>query len=338
MDTIKILGAGLMCIDIVHNQENISIMNGGSCANVISVLSQIGFDCSIIREKYSDYFETILSRTMSSLGVKEILYKNSSSKTPKIIEILTDSEHEFLTCCPRCGEKTLKLHLPTERDLERMTIDFGMYDVFYCDRSSPGIRMIMDLVREKHGVVVYEPNTARNIESLMENSRHADIVKFSKDRVYPSIAERIRTTVKGLKLLISTEGEKGLSFSHIQTNGEMSNWVHIPSEFNGPVIDSSGAGDWLTAGFISELIKHNTKLSQNRFYDANEIINMLSQGMKYSQLCCAAIGAQGVFYSEQSLGAFNKLNNQHKQVNRNILGNESVSSDGRCPLCLSKIS
>lgn len=338
MNTIKILGAGLMCIDIVHNQESTTIMNGGSCANVISVLSQVGFDCSIIREKYSDHFETILSKTMSSLGVKEILYKNSSSKTPKIIEILTDSEHEFLTCCPRCGEKTLKLNLPTERDFERMTVDFSKYNIFYCDRSSPGIRRIMDLVREQHGIVVYEPNTARNIESLLENASHADIVKFSKDRVYPSIAERIRTTVSGLKLLISTEGENGLSFSHIQANGEMSNWIHIPSEFNGPVIDSSGAGDWLTAGFISELIKHSTNLSQSRFYGEEEIINMLGQGMKYSQLCCAAIGAQGVFYSEQSVGAFNKLNNQHKRSNGNILGNESVSPDGRCPLCLSKIS
>lgn len=338
MNKIKILGAGLMCIDIVHNQETMKIMNGGSCANVISVLSQIGFDCSIIREKYSDYFDAILSKTMSSLGVKEIIYKNSASKTPKIIEILTDSEHAFLTCCPQCGAKTLKLYLPTERDIEHAAVDFSSYRIFYCDRSSPGIRKVKDIVREHNGIAIYEPNTSRNIESLFESASHSDIIKFSKDRVYPSIAEKIRTTVNGLKLIISTEGENGLSFSHIQTNGKMSNWVHVPSEFNGPVIDSSGAGDWLTAGFISELIKYNANLSQERFYNAQKIADMLNQGMKYSQLCCAAIGAQGVFYSEQSVGAFNKLNNHIKGTNKIVLSNESIATDGLCPLCLSKIS
>ena len=337
MEKIKILGAGLMCIDVVHNQKQTTIMNGGSCANVISVLSQIGFDSSIIRERYSDQFEAILSKTLASLGVKEIIYKRTAAKTPRIIEILENNGHDFFTCCPNCGEKILKLPLPTERDLGCLDIDFSEFDYFYCDRSSPGIRKIMDIIREHHGLVVYEPNTARNIDSLLKSASHADIVKFSSDRVFPSIAERIRTTVKGLKLLISTQGQEGLRFSHIQENGEMSDWVHLPSEFCGPVIDSSGAGDWLTAGFISELIKSNLSVSIDQFYDQKQISNMLTQGMKYSHLCCAAVGAQGVFYSEQSIGAFNKLNN-YNNLTSSVLGNEDFSTDGLCPLCLSKIS
>ena len=326
-----------MCIDIVHNQDNTKIMNGGSCANVISVLSQIGFDCSIIRERYSDIFDAILSKTMLSLGVTEIIYKKTLSKTPKIIEILTDSEHKFLTSCPRCGAKTLKLYLPTEHDIENAGINFANYNIFYSDRSSSGIRRIMDAIRKNCGIVFYEPNTSRNIESLLESSHHTDIIKFSKDKIYNSLAEKIRTTAKEVKLIISTEGKEGLSFSHIQRSGKMSDWVHIPSEFNGPVIDSSGAGDWLTAGFISELIKNDTNLSKDILYDTDAIINMLIQGMKYSQLCCAAIGAQGVFYSEQSVGAFNKLNNHSQTSNRRVLINEQILSDGLCPLCLSKI-
>lgn len=337
MNTIKILGMGLMCIDIVHNQDNTKIMNGGSCANVISVLSQIGFDCSIMRERYSDIFDAILSKTMSSLGVTEIIYKKTLSKTPKVIEILNDTEHEFLTSCPKCGAKTLKLYLPSGHDIENADINFADYNIFYADRSSSGIRKIMDLVRKNHGIVFYEPNTSRNVESLIESAHHADIIKFSKDKVYPSLAERIRTTIEGIKLIISTEGEEGLSFSHINQNGEMSEWIHIPSEFNGPVIDSSGAGDWLTAGFISEFIKKDINLSKEELYNKDAIINMLIQGMKYSQLCCAAIGAQGVFYSEQSVGAFNKLNNQSQASKKRVLINEQIISEGLCPLCLSKI-
>lgn len=328
---------GLMCIDIVHNQDNTKIMNGGSCANVISVLSQIGFDCSIIREKYSDIFDAILSKTMSSLGVTEIIYKKTLSKTPKIIEILNNTEHEFLTSCPKCGTKTLKLCMPTDHDIENSGIDFTGYNIFYSDRTSSGIRRIMDLVQENQGIVFYEPNTSRNVNSLLESAQHTDVIKFSRDKIFPSLAERIRTTAHGIKLIISTEGKEGLSFSHIQINGKMSDWIHIPSEFNGPIIDSSGAGDWLTAGFISELIKNDINLSLNQFYDRQLIVNMLTQGMKYSKLCCAAIGAQGVFYSEQSIGAFNRLNNHSQAPSKIVLRNEKITPDGLCPLCLSKI-
>ena len=338
MNATKILGAGLICIDIVHDHDRTKIMNGGSCANVISVLSQIGYDCSIIRERYSDYLESVLSKTISSLGVKEIIYKDSTSNTPKVIEVLNGSKHEFLTCCPKCGLKILKLCLPTERDVTQALIDYFDYDVFYCDRTSPGIRIIMDRVRMNHGIVIYEPNTARNLDSLLESAKHADVIKFSKERVPPKIAERIRTTITGLKVIILTEGAEGLSFSHVLENGKMSEWIHVPSEFNGPVVDTSGAGDWLTAGFISELIKFDGCHSKGQFYSKNRLIDMLAQGMKYSQLCCAAIGAQGVFYSEKSVGAFNKLNNRFGAPNKMVLSNENIITDGLCPWCLSKIS
>ena len=339
MNNIKILGAGLMCIDIIHNNNCIKIMNGGSCANVISVLAQIGFDCSIIRERYSDSFETTLSKTLSLLGVKEIVYRNSSAKTPRIIEMLANSDHKFLTHCPICGENLLKLVMPSEQDVDRIRGDISDFNVFYCDRASLGIRTIMDAVREKNGIVLYEPNSCRNIETLLENTSHADIVKFSRDKVFPSVAERIRTSVKKLKLIISTEGELGLSFSHIQEDGRMSKWIHISSKFNGPIIDTSGAGDWLTAGFISDFISKDKEELNNKFHNAEVITAALIKGMEYSQLCCAAIGAQGAFYSRESVGIIPNLNEISGKLRRiAMLGNENFSIKGLCPVCLSKIS
>ena len=75
-NSIRILGAGLICVDVVRNSSSTIIMNGGSCANVISVLAQIGYDCTVIREKYSGTSELFLSNTLASLGVKEIFYKH----------------------------------------------------------------------------------------------------------------------------------------------------------------------------------------------------------------------------------------------------------------------
>lgn len=337
-NSTKILGAGLMCIDIVHTQDGVKVMNGGSCANVISVLSQIGFDCSVVRERYTDTFEQFLSKTFSNLGVREILYRNTSSSTPKVIEILSDTRHEFLTYCPRCQEKILKLHLPTISEVENVIDSIREYSVFYCDRASSGIRALMDIVQANHGIVVYEPNSARNIESVMQNICHAGIVKFSAEKFSRSTAEKIRMDSGGAKLIIYTTGKDGLQYSHIQVNGEMSDWITVPSLFSGPIVDSSGAGDWLTAGFISELVQNCGCNDAKWFCDEKLLFNMLSQGMKYSGLCCAAVGAQGVFYSERSIHALTRLDQRMKPLKEVVLSPEEIMLDGLCPMCLSKLA
>ena len=337
-NSIKILGAGLICVDVVRNNDSTKIMNGGSCANVISVLAQIGYNCSVIREKYSGVFETFLSDTLNSLGVKEAFYRHSKSGAPRIIEDLSAFEHSFYTICPCCGEKILSLKLPSESDVQIIEDQFGDIDVFYCDRTSPGIRYLMNKVSSQNGIVIYEPNSARNLKGLLETSAMADILKFSKDRISISVAERIRTECKKLKLIISTDGARGLSFSYRTISAEMSPWITIPSIFSGPVIDSSGAGDWLTAGFLSELLKDRYSLSLESLTDEKEIENMLNRGMKYSQLCCAAIGAQGVFYSAKYSQELRKMTSYGDTHKKPQLDSKSVLGKDTCPLCFSDLS
>lgn len=337
-NSIKILGAGLICVDVVRNNNSTKIMNGGSCANVISVLAQIGYDCSVIREKYSGAFESFLSSTLTSLGVKESFYKHSKSCAPRIIEDLSNFEHSFYTTCPYCGKKILSLKLPSASDVQTIKDRFEDIDVFYCDRTSSGIRYLISMISSQNGIVIYEPNSARNLKGLIETSAMADILKFSKDRIPISVAERIRTECQKLKLIISTDGARGLSFSYRTISGEMSPWTTLPSIFSGPVIDTSGAGDWLTAGFLSELLRDRDSLSLGRLSDAKEIASMLNRGMRYSQLCCAAIGAQGVFYSAEYTKELWKLTSHENEHKRLRLDSQSVAGEDTCPLCFSELS
>ena len=337
-NSIKILGAGLICVDVVRNNDSTKIMNGGSCANVISVLAQIGYDCVVIREKYSGPFESFLSNTLTSLGVKEAFYKDSKSCAPRIIEDLSDYEHNFYTTCPCCGEKILNLKLPSSSDIQIIKDQFEDIDVFYCDRTSSGIRYLINMISSQKGIVIYEPNSARNLKGLIETSAMVDILKFSKDRIPSSVVERIRTECQKLKLIISTDGARGLSFSYRTLSGEMSPWIVLPSIFSGPVIDASGAGDWLTAGFLSELLRNRDSLSLESLSDAKEIIRMLSIGMRYSQLCCAAIGAQGVFYSVEYLNELRKLTSHGEGRKRPQLDSQNVTGTDTCPLCFSELS
>lgn len=334
-NSIRILGAGLICVDVVRNSSSTIIMNGGSCANVISVLAQIGYDCTVLREKYSGTSELFLSNTLASLGVKEIFYKQSRSSAPRIIETLSDFEHSFYTTCPCCGKKILSLKLPSISEVQTIEDQIHDIDVFYCDRTSSGIRHLMDLVSSKGGFAIYEPNSARNLKGLIESSAMADILKFSKDRIPASVAEKIRTECRKIKLIISTDGARGLSFSYRKKSGDMSSWTTLPSAFSGPVIDSSGAGDWLTAGFLSELFTDRNALSLDRLSDVDEISNMLNRGMKYSQLCCAAIGAQGAFYSPNYPNELRKLTWHGVEQESPRLEFQNVLTQDVCPVCFS---
>lgn len=336
-NSIKVLGAGLVCVDIVHDKSSTKIMNGGSCANVISVLSQVGYDCSVLREKYADPLESFLSSTLTTLRVKQIYYKCSRLSVPRIIEDISGVDHSFFTVCPNCGKKILTLRLPTIEDVESVAEAVGNTDVFYCDRSSSGLKNLMKVVHAQGGVVFYEPNSSRNINCLLETTLLSDIIKFSKDRIPMGIAERIRKTNSRVKLIISTDGARGLTFSHRCAKGEMSPWITIPSSFSEPIVDSSGAGDWLTAGFLSELLSKQEDLSLEKLYNDEVIAKTIISGMKYSQLCCAAIGAQGFFYTPEYSREFNKLSSFNSRIEQLQLDNYSIDTRNLCPMCFSQL-
>lgn len=304
---MRVLGAGLVCIDIIHDSNSVKIMNGGSCGNVVSALSQLGFSCSVLRPHYKDDFEDLLSKTLSELEIDQILFKQVNSYTPKVIEFLNCSKHEFYSVCPECGRKVLKLTLPEERDVLTLFEGTLTTDIFYCDRMSSGIRSIIPHARKSGGVVFYEPNSSRNLEVLMLDALRADIVKFSNNRVPFSVAQKIRSLAPqcDTRLIISTDSSKGLTFSYKEKNKSMSEWVHIPSTFANSIVDTSGAGDWLTAGFIAEAFFN--EINWDIFSDVSILTSLLKKAMDYSQVCSAVIGAQGVFYSPEAVEALNKL-------------------------------
>ena len=331
---IKVIGAGLICIDIIQSGLSSIVMNGGSCANVLSVLSQVGYDCCVIREQYKGPLEELLSNTLRSLGVNSAFYKKANTPPPCVIELLTKQKHTFSTSCPSCGKKILSLHLPTVSNIRPFIDKLSSAAVFYCDRTSSGIRAMMKIVHESNGLIVYEPNSARNQKTLIETAAQADIVKCSKERIQEGIAELLRVTCDN-KLVIVTDGDRGLSFSHRTSEGLMSPWITIPSSFEKPVVDSSGAGDWLTAGFIAELLKKQPFSITEILCDRTGIIELIKKGMKYSELCCTTVGAQGAFYLPKY---GNEISNLSSQIieNPNFTEQNSLNSLP-CPYCNSSL-
>lgn len=296
---MKMLGAGLACLDIINEAKKISVMNGGTCANVLTVFAQLGEEATMLLPKYSnDIQNDEFYLTFKKLNVSLLFYGDTKQKIPRIVETYDDCfGHVFYTKCPQCNKDLIKNRFVSCREIKALADMFREYDVFFTDRISDGIKGIAKEFNKNGAKVFYEPNSGRNLKALIEMAKLSNVLKFSTDRVSMSLADEILSQCHDsvLEMVIATHGKNGLSFCYKMNNGNFSNWIEGPHiDFN-DIKDTSGAGDWLTAGFLHYWSQEKFKLSKRMIY------NTLRQSLKLSEIASMTQGAQGVFYDKEVL-------------------------------------
>jgi len=333
-NNLSVLGTGLVCLDIIYYKDNQQVSNGGTCANVLSVLSQIGWESWVLKPKYDDPWDGFIESNLNTLGVNIINYKFVKRECPRVIEELNDENHFFNTVCPMCNKKILNLPRFGIKNFNEINGDFGKIDVFYHDRVSDGIREIVKTMHQQNKLVFYEPNTARNPNLLIKDSLNAEIVKFSLKNVSIKIADEIRTRAiyGNTKVIIITDGENGLLFSYLTSGNRMSSWQKVDAFRSVKIIDAAGAGDWLSAGFIDRLTA-SWDLSKG-YLDENLLVASITNGIEYAKLSCKTIGAQGVFYSAEMMAELKELSNSSNCIAKPLLNIKISNSEDICSKCL----
>lgn len=300
----SIIGAGLLCLDIIMANNEIEYFAGGSCCNVVSALSAMGWSGRIISDCYHDEASIIISRHLNSLNIEQIRTSTDSKPTPRIIELLNSgishrlNSHKFLFICPTCGQTLPKLNPLTPQKVKSILSDLPDAKVFYTDRASAGIRLIKSYYSKMGSWTVYEPNSARNVSVVLSNALESDIVKFSGNKISHELADAIRRQANnrvGIMLIVRTLEKEGLEYSYRTNRGRMSKWMSLESRTIADIVDSAGAGDWCSAGIISKIVyesRFKTKsLSEYQVMDALDFAQSLSV------LSCQYIGAQGMIYA-----------------------------------------
>ena len=336
----KILGAGLVCLDIIKTEESVRYINGGSCGNVISALSFLGFESSVITRNYMDKAGEVVKANLTQVGVKQFKTDNKPSITPRIIEnLISDSEgayidHKFLFECPECNKKLPSFKSFTEKAIRPLVKVTNNFNVFYSDRSSPGINYLRNIFKGRGDWTIYEPDNARNFSTFINSSLNSSIVKFSDERISFHIANKLREiAVKGSTLLIvQTKGKNGLIFSYRKRDQKMSKWIHLDSQPIPNFVDAAGAGDWCTAGLIIGLTNKTSK-AKNCFIK-EELISVLQYGQALSAISCAFAGSQGLIYADDKTKKQNNLLNKIKTKEIEAIKPVSFFKDNSKALCL----
>ncbi len=289
------VGIGLVALDVVFNGKRnlpIGFYAGGSCGNVMAILSYLGWETFPIARLRNNTAGNMLLRDLENFGVNNSLISlKDDGSTPIIIHrVLHDKEgnpkHRFEFRDPETGS-----YLPSYKPVLSACVDTIFENkppasVFYLDRVN---RASVEMAKKSKGqgsFVFYEPSSYKDDKLHNECLLYADIVKFSNDRI-SNYQELFPVCQRELEIM--TLGDKGL----VYRRWKQTEWTSIPAYQIPCLVDAAGSGDWCTAGIIYHLFSQTT----NNTFEIKKVEASLNFGQELAALNCLFFGARGVMYA-----------------------------------------
>ena len=339
----KIFGTGLITLDYVISGDPNRPMRdwaGGTCGNVMAILSFLGWEVFPIARLNGDHASTRVKSDLTRWGVKlDYVGCAPTSHTPIVVQEIKHTRdgsprHRFIWSCPNCGEK-LPVFKPITRDtIEKVSPAIENVAVFFLDRLSRGTLTLAEQAAEKGALIVFEPS-GKSVRSLFNDAvKLAHIIKYSDQRM-SAIDGAMKSGTNNL-VEIQTMGSKGLRFRD-RLNGKRTSWMRLQAIKVPYLVDSCGAGDWCTAGFLAQIAKGGLDgfLGAKR----DKLKAALEYGQSLAAWNCSFEGARGGMYAVENK---RKLNNQIKALLSGNLKKPTIAKPLKntrnvisCPSCSS---
>lgn len=300
------VGIGLVALDVLFNGKPNSPLGfyaGGSCGNVMTILSYLGWETFPIARLRNNEAGNILLRDLENFGVNNSLISlQEDGSTPIIIHrVLRDKEgnpkHRFEFRDPETGT-----YLPSYKPVLSACVDAifenkPKSNVFYLDRVNRASIEMAKKSKEQNAFVFFEPSSYKDDKIHREGLSYADIVKFASDRI-ANYTELFPVCERELEIM--TMGDEGLVYRFRNQR----NWTAIPAYNISGLVDAAGSGDWCTAGIIYSLLGQIT----NGPFETGKVEMALKFGQALAALNCCFLGARGVMYAMKKDLFWNNVN------------------------------
>lgn len=292
----KVAGIGLVALDVViRDGAEPQYSAGGTCSNVLAILAALGWRAVPIARLAHDRASTIVRDDFERWGVDiSLLRVPPLASSPVIVERLHKDidgipYHRFSFFCPGCNRRYPGFQPVLLKSIEELLSTLGRQDVLFIDRVSPSSVALARNAREAGTVVFFEPSSAndedKNFRAMLAL---ASIVKYSHDRI-----DELEIPNGSVKLEIQTLGRGGLRFRSTLANLR-NHWLHLHAEPKTDLVDTAGAGDWLSAGIIYSLGSGGRGLSAK--VSRRRLLNAMSFGQSLAAWSCGFVGARGGMY------------------------------------------
>lgn len=291
----KCTGTGLIALDILIKGKadtNPKIFVGGSCGNVLSILSFLNFESFPIARLGDNDATDLIIEDLERWGVNsDFIEREDKGSTPIIIHRILESpenepKHRFEFKNPSNGKWLPSFRPVLAKNVESISKKLPKTDVFYFDRVSRSSIELAKNAKNQGSLIFFEPSSNRETKQFEECLEICDVVKFSDERIksYKQDYKNIQTTLE-----IETSGKNGLNFRY-----KSDKWTNLDSFSIKKAVDTAGAGDWCSAGIIDYLISNTNSNIEN--LDNEEVFNALRYGQALGSLNCLFDGARGLMY------------------------------------------
>jgi fructokinase len=302
-----VVGLGLVALDVVvdeRNDERLGAWAGGSCGNVLAILSWLDWDAAPVARLADDENSEAVRADLERVGVDtNWLSLGDPMPTPVYIQRLSEApdgtvRHSFDRFCPSCRKRLPGYQPVTRNSLDPVLEALDCWDVVYIDRPSAAAVTLAEEAREREKLVFFEPSGRRADRHMSAIAACADIVKYSHDRLTPGDRQLIADAAPLVE--IETFGAAGLRFR------TSTHW-HSLRPLAVTARDSAGAGDWTTAGILHELRGHGLSMDGLLVRDIRAVLSFAQALGAWSCLFQAPRGAMEEHTPRQATAAAHAL-------------------------------
>lgn len=299
------IGMGLVALDMVFAAADKlppKCYAGGTCGNVLTILSYLGWRSLPVSRLRGDKAGERLVQDLRRWHVStQFITQLPDGSTPIIVQRIKRSaagvvQHSFSWRCPSCGGYLPGYKPVLASTIETVALKVPRASVFFFDRVSRGTLLMAKISRKRGAVVVFEPASVSDPALFREAWDVSHIVKYSHERLREMAELGLGQAGKegGVLLEIETIGAEGLRYRSRLPNAASRGWSNVGSYPVSGVKDTSGAGDWCTAGLLHTLAQKGAtalaKMTQPQLNAA------LEYGQALAAWNCRFEGARGGMY------------------------------------------
>lgn len=336
----RVFGAGLIALDLVIGPDldaPVRSWTGGTCGNVLSILSYLGWDAYPIARMNGDPASQRVRSDLARWGV-HLDWANCapSTHTPIIVQEIRrgrdgQPKHRFSWACPHCGQWLPAFKAVTMGAVETVKPALAEASVFFLDRLSRATVTLAAEASARGAVVVFEPSGKATEQLMAEAVALAHVVKYAEDRL--TGVDGVMAKASATLVEIQTLGERGLRYRHRLGRG-ISDWMHLGAVAAPRVADTCGSGDWCTAGFIAKAASGGQ--DGLRRAGARSVQTALRYGQALAAWNCGFEGARGGMYVVER-SAFDNQIAQLLQGRLQTITTKALEADPPqpvgCPAC-----
>lgn len=291
----KAVGTGFLPLDLVYRDDDPSKLNayaGGTCGNVLVILAYLGWEVFPIARHNDSPLAQMIRDDLKFWGAHlEFMNLEPTVLPPAVVQRVfakprSGKTHSFAWVCPGCGVPLPSFKPVLAKSVVEVSDRLPNMRVFFFDRVS---RAALDLAKrctEMGGVVVFEPSMIGEPRLFSEALSLSHVFKYSQDRI--SDVHEFRGSAEPL-IEIETLGSAGLRY---HKRGRA--WKEVSAFSTRRTIDTSGAGDWCTAGILHALCQDGSQGLQ-RATD-QEVLSAVRLGQAMAAWTCQFEGARGGMY------------------------------------------